>query len=114
MQKLLITLGVNGAVETSVFLSSVNASVDVSIIADARCDTPLVTVRGRTVIYGKINASYSFPTMFQSKKYQVRRLAYGKPILCHEKYQEFSQGFVINVIQNFIKLHRNGQYKQHY
>ena len=35
---LTLTLGVNDAIESSVFLSSINASINAIVMADVRCD----------------------------------------------------------------------------
>ena len=34
-------------------------------------------------------------------------------VVCHAKYWESLGDFVVNVVQNVVKVHRNGPYLQH-
>ena len=34
-------------------------------------------------------------------------------VVCHAKYWESLVDFVVNIVQNVVKMHRNGPYLQH-
>ena len=34
-------------------------------------------------------------------------------VVCHAKYWESLGDFVVNIVQNVVKVHRNGPYLQH-
>ena len=44
----------------------------------------------------------------------TKNVTYIVNVMSCAKYREFSQDFVVDVLQNVIKLHRNGQNQQHY
>ena len=44
----------------------------------------------------------------------IKNVTYIVNVMSCAKYREFSQDFVVDVLQNVIKLHRNGQNQQHY